>query len=214
MKKIVELLSILVLFTITGAIIWTRDLANEYGLIINGYSFFTILSVAAGTVYFTIKKVPFLKNSHFKNGIFHADARIFLTAYGLSILYVFLCIYYLILFANGNLCRSNLLSEAISPNGKEKLVVFNYDCGATSGFSTHASIINKNDNLPNSPGELLIIDGDNGAVSSVFKYEKGGPKIKTSWENPSNLVISYPQKTRFFKKQEIFEDITIKYKEY
>lgn len=46
-----------------------------------------------------------------------------------------------------------------SPDGTRKVVVFLRNCGATTKYSTQASILFSNDSLPNEAGNILIIDG-------------------------------------------------------
>ena len=39
-----------------------------------------------------------------------------------------------------NMCGNEILGEFASPDRKKKVVVFQRDCGATTGFSTQASL--------------------------------------------------------------------------
>lgn len=41
----------------------------------------------------------------------------------------------------GDLCEVTVFDEVVSPNGEYKAIVFERDCGATSGFSTSISIV-------------------------------------------------------------------------
>ena len=40
-----------------------------------------------------------------------------------------------------NLCGNEIIEEIKSPDNKYKLVIFQRDCGATTGFSTQISIL-------------------------------------------------------------------------
>jgi hypothetical protein len=44
-----------------------------------------------------------------------------------------------VIFGSG--CANEVLSQTVSPDAKMKAVVFQRDCGATTGFSTQVSII-------------------------------------------------------------------------
>lgn len=65
----------------------------------------------------------------------------------------------LFIYAAGDICGNEVYSEALSPDKKYKVVVFQRDCGATTGFSTQISIIDSTDDLKNESGNIYIIDG-------------------------------------------------------
>ena len=53
------------------------------------------------------------------------------------------------------MCGDDVLAEDVSPNGKKKVTVFQRDCGATTGFSTQASILDAESKLPARGGNVL-----------------------------------------------------------
>ncbi|HMA80026.1 MAG TPA: hypothetical protein VKR81_04015, partial [Candidatus Binatia bacterium] len=57
--------------------------------------------------------------------------------------------YYMILNpAFENICLNQIFKESVSPDESKKFVVFQRSCGATTGFSTHASLISADASLP------------------------------------------------------------------
>src|SRR5689334_19293005 len=56
-------------------------------------------------------------------------------------------------------CDNEISWTVVSPSGKLKAVVFNRNCGATTGFNTQVSIIPAAEPLPGDGGNTLILDG-------------------------------------------------------
>jgi hypothetical protein len=75
----------------------------------------------------------------------------------------------LLFFFGGDMCGNYVHSTMISPDKRHKAVVFQRDCGATTGFTTQISILEKDDSLANSSGNIFIIDGHpNSAAPEIF----------------------------------------------
>ena len=58
-----------------------------------------------------------------------------------------------------DLCGNEVARTVLSPSGKMKAVVFNRNCGATTGFNTQVSILPVSSALPDDGGNTLILDG-------------------------------------------------------
>jgi hypothetical protein len=56
-------------------------------------------------------------------------------------------------------CMNDTHSEVLSPDARLKVVTFERNCGATTGFSTQISILDASDTLPNQGGSVLVIAG-------------------------------------------------------
>jgi hypothetical protein len=56
-------------------------------------------------------------------------------------------------------CGNEISQTVNSPSGKMKAIVFNRNCGATTGFNTQVSIIPSSESLPGDSGNTLILDG-------------------------------------------------------
>lgn len=87
---------------------------------------------------------------------------------------VFLC-------ATSDMCGNYPHKEYLSPNKDYKAVVFQRDCGATTGFSTQISIIAAGDELDNEGGNIYVIKGH---------PEDVAPSL--IWRSNSQLQINRP----------------------
>jgi|SRR4029077_9286560 hypothetical protein len=96
-----------------------------------------------------------------------------------------------------NLCGNKIGYEEKSPSGKLKAVVFERDCGATTGFTTHVSILPNNDTLQNQPGNSFI--------------GKGDLSIRLKWESDGKLVLTYPQGAQIDLKQDTENGVSVRY---
>jgi len=75
------------------------------------------------------------------------------------IVFITLIILLIILFIFGEnfFCKNKVITSVISSNKKIKIVIFQRDCGATTGFTTQISIINSNEIVDNTmKGNIFI----------------------------------------------------------
>jgi hypothetical protein len=79
-------------------------------------------------------------------------------------------------FAFPDLCGNDNQQEIISPNGTLKAVQFRRSCGATTGYSTHVSILPASRRLPNEAGNVFVV-GDE-------------PTVIVRWIDDRHLSIS------------------------
>lgn len=80
----------------------------------------------------------------------------------------------------GGMCGNEIFQEAYSPDGEYKAVVFQRDCGATTGFSTQISILKASADLPDKGGNVFIIDG-----------HPDWTGVTVDWETNRLISISY-----------------------
>lgn len=66
-----------------------------------------------------------------------------------------------------------------------KVTIFERDCGATTGFSTQASLLEANRDLPGDSGNVLVIHG------GVAPGGAGGPAIAAKWNSDTQVTLSY-----------------------
>ncbi len=96
-----------------------------------------------------------------------------------AILIALVCVFLFWQIAN-SMCGTEIFQEVTSPNGKNKLVLYQRDCGATTGFATHISLIRSNADLPNTTGNVFQAPGH----PDWFD-------IKISWEDDRHAVIEH-----------------------
>lgn len=99
---------------------------------------------------------------------------------------------YLFFRVLGNmLCGNEIFQEVNSPDNEYKAVVFQRDCGATTGFSTQISILKPSKELPNSGGNIFIMDGHPDWTS-----------VQVKWDTNRSLSINYSESYRVFTQKE------------
>ena len=87
----------------------------------------------------------------------------------------------LALFLLPDLCGNEIYSEHVSPDNDYKAVIFQRDCGSTTGFSTQLSIIDANSDLDNDvAGNVLILDGHPDDI-----------QLKVAWRSNNELVVNH-----------------------
>lgn len=89
---------------------------------------------------------------------------------GILVVGVPLAIAGLFIHAPSDICGNEVYTEVLSPNKEYKAVVFQRDCGATTGFSAQISIIDSGDELENESGNIYIIDGHPKDVSPRVRW--------------------------------------------
>jgi hypothetical protein len=96
------------------------------------------------------------------------------------------------------MCGNTIYNEIYSPNMLKKAVLFQRDCGATTGFSTQISIIHADTKLDNKSGNIYVKKGHPDDVAPTIK-----------WFNDTHLHI-YESKDRH--SIELFDTVKITYK--
>jgi hypothetical protein len=81
-----------------------------------------------------------------------------------------------------------------------KAVVFKRGCGATVGFNTQVSVLSAEAALPNTEGNVLVIDG---AVP-----------LDLHWESDYSLQIAGTLSSRIFKQERVVASVRITYSNY
>lgn len=92
-------------------------------------------------------------------------------------------------------CGNEMISETLSPDKSLKVVLFQRDCGATTGFSTQVTVLPAAQSLPNDSGNVLVADTDHGKAPSG---PGGGPEVQTEWKSDRELIVRYHPAARTF----------------
>lgn len=110
-----------------------------------------------------------------------------------------------------SLCGNRLLADYPAPDGRMKVVVFGRDCGATTGFTTQASVVGIDAPLTNDAGNTLIVDDNHGACPPGAG---GGPELRIRWAAADRVVIAHPLEARVFRAETSHDSVTIQYEVY
>ena len=109
-----------------------------------------------------------------------------------------------------DLCGNTVVAEAVSPDQHLKAVVFQRDCGATTGFSTQVSVIGAQDALPNESGNAFTADGNRGAVPASAA---GGPVVQVRWVSGRALVVTHHAGARVFTQKDAVSGAAVAYEQ-
>ena len=115
---------------------------------------------------------------------------------------------YTIQIAFDGMCGNKVLSETSSPDRIYRAIVFQRDCGATTGFSTQVSILKAEERLPNQSGNLFIADTDRGKAPSGIG---GGPDVRISWIAPRSVRLIHHKNVRVFLANPRFTEVSATY---
>ena len=107
-----------------------------------------------------------------------------------------------------DMCANEVISESSSPDGGKRLVVFQRDCGATTGFTTQASVLASNTPLPNKGGNLYVSDTNHGAAPNG---PGGGPSLKVTWVSSQSVVLTHHPKVRVLKSEAEVDGVRASY---
>lgn len=105
-------------------------------------------------------------------------------------------------------CRNESVSELNAPGNAVKFVVFQRDCGVTTGFSTQVSLLKVGETLKNEGGNIFIADTNHGRAPSGVG---GGPEVRIKWVSDRHLQIHHHQSVRIFLAEENIGGVRIDY---
>jgi hypothetical protein len=94
-------------------------------------------------------------------------------------------------------CGNQPIRTERSPDGALRAVLFERDCGATTGTSTQVSILAKDEILLNESGNTFII-----------RHE---PAVGLTWIRARELEISYKPAETVFQKKTSVNSVSISY---
>jgi hypothetical protein len=78
------------------------------------------------------------------------------------------------------MCGNEVVHQVYSPNGRYKVIVFERNCGATTGYTTHISVLGSNTSLGGRVGNVLGADGH----PDLFELE-------VEWQDDTLFVIQH-----------------------
>lgn len=112
----------------------------------------------------------------------------------------------LVLDGLGNLsdemCSTTVFGQSASPSGKLKAVLYQVDCGATTGFNRHVSIVSSDTDLTKKNPKL--------GTSSLALRD--APEVKMAWLSSARLEVQYPESANVLRAEPKSEGVAIEYK--
>jgi len=105
-------------------------------------------------------------------------------------------------------CDNHIVSRLDAPDGAHSAVLFQRDCGATTGFSTQISVLPAG-GQPEDSGNVLRADGGHDAAVRAGAW--GGPWAEMHWLSSRHLLVRYAAGARLFAREAQVSGITISY---
>ena len=106
------------------------------------------------------------------------------------------------------MCDNQVISTTELPEVGRKVVVFQRDCGATTGFSTQVSMLEIGKQLPNESGNLFTADTNHGRAPGG---DAGGPVVRVEVISAKQVRILHHPDARVFNHQNQWQGIAIEY---
>jgi hypothetical protein len=97
-------------------------------------------------------------------------------------------------------CSNTTIAEVPSPSGELHAVVFERECGATTGFSVQVSILRRGERLSNVGGNAFTADSGH----TVLPLQ-----VKAEWESDRALRLTYDPRPRTFAKERAISGVTL-----
>jgi hypothetical protein len=104
-------------------------------------------------------------------------------------------------------CANTIVADLSAPDGQHRAVTFDRDCGATTGTSTHVSVLTPGEALEGG-GNILAIDG---AFGPGRLASGQGQALQVRWLNPRTLEIHYDARARTFVRTPQRGEIAVHY---
>lgn len=105
-------------------------------------------------------------------------------------------------------CANKVVGTVKAPRGFLQAIIFTRDCGATTSFSTHISIVGLMNSEPWGGGDVFIADHDHGKVGLSSQNQLS---VDMKWVNATTLLIVYPQHARIFKREAKVRGVSVEY---
>ena len=106
-----------------------------------------------------------------------------------------------------DLCGNKVLTDVASPDVHNHAVVFERDCGATTGFSTQVSILPAGRAIADG-GNVLIVDDDHGRAPNG---PGGGPSVAVRWIDARTVELRYDRRVQVFKQDTVRDGIQVRF---
>lgn len=114
----------------------------------------------------------------------------------------------LALFISACGCQNELQDSVPAPDGRHVAVLFQRNCGATTGDNLELSLI-RSAGMPHGDGNAFIADAparDSAGMVAMVSL------VKLQWLSTRALQVSYDRRLRVFRQETRVEGITVSYR--
>jgi hypothetical protein len=95
--------------------------------------------------------------------------------------------FYWMISSLDDLCGNTVVVTELSPSRAMTAVLFERDCGATTGFSSQVSVLRADEDLPNAGGNVFAKNEAKGGEATSW----GGPFVALQWRDAHTLALKY-----------------------
>ena len=111
--------------------------------------------------------------------------------------------------SGAGMCGTSVISKEPSPDHHASVVVFEFDCGATTSFGTQVALLRPGEDLTDNPARVLFsVDSDHGRAAPG---PKGGPWVEAHWVEPDSILIRYDAAARIFQQTVVSDGVRVGY---
>ncbi|MDE2561388.1 MAG: hypothetical protein KGL48_03995 [Sphingomonadales bacterium] len=104
-------------------------------------------------------------------------------------------------------CSNTVVARLRAPADPFTAVLFQRDCGATTGFSTQVGLQKDGEQLTGG-GDVFRADDDHGKAK---RGDWGGPWVEMQWTGPGQLRIRYARGARIFQQERHVQGVEISF---
>jgi hypothetical protein len=114
------------------------------------------------------------------------------------------------LFALGEfgMCGVDIVAIVPSPDQRQRVVIYQHDCGATTDFSTQVTLNPLFASRPIGGGNIWSADAGHG-IAPRAKW--GGPDVQVDWTSPTSLRLLHHPRVRVFRAEKRVGGVNIAY---
>ena len=105
-------------------------------------------------------------------------------------------------------CGNEIVARIASPDGAYEAVLFDRNCGATTGFSTQISVLPAG-TRPEDGSNVFRADANHDPNMRLGDWH--GPWAEISWLSPRHLLIRYVAGARLFARETEVGGIVVSY---
>jgi len=111
-------------------------------------------------------------------------------------------------FSLSGWCRNRVTAELAAPGGARRAVVFERDCGATTGVSTQIALLRRDQPLARGGANLFIA----GSYADARRGRTGGaPGVSVQWLDETHLEVLHPQRIRILRARQTLRGVAVRY---
>ena len=108
------------------------------------------------------------------------------------------------LAACSDVCRNTPHQIVDSTDGTSRVVLFDRDCGATTGFTTQVSLVDL-DEQASGKGNVFVADKGTNAAAW------GGPWADVRWIGPKHLLVRFDATARVFVQNKTVNGVRVSF---